>query len=58
LQCLLRGDDLLGTITIYKLEVKPFTDSQIALVETVAHQAVIAIENTRLFEECGHARET
>jgi GAF domain-containing protein len=30
---LLRGNDLLGTITIYKLEVKPFTDSQIALVE-------------------------
>jgi GAF domain-containing protein len=48
---MLKGDDLVGTITLYRLEFKPFTDKQVSLVETFADQAVIAIENVRLFEE-------
>jgi signal transduction histidine kinase len=48
---MVKSDALVGVIAIYRLEVRPFTDKQIALMETFADQAAIAIENVRLFDE-------
>ena len=53
---MLRHGELIGAILVYRKELKPFDDRQTSLLQTFADQAVVAIENARLFNESQEAR--
>ena len=54
---MLRSGQVIGTINVYGSEARPFSDAQVSVLQTFADQAVIAIENTRLFNETKQALE-
>jgi len=54
---LMREGEAIGTIAIRRPEARPFSDQQVKLIETFAAQAVIAIENVRLFNETKESLE-
>src|SRR5688572_1171394 len=54
---LLRGDDVIGAMSLWRTEPVPFTDAEVVIVTTFADQAAIATENVRLFNETKEALE-